>query len=272
MSLRLFQIVILFVVSAFMLQAQDGHELGIRVGSAVYFGDLNTDYSLTNMGLSIGVVARRNFNDRISLAGGIDYAQISGDDRASSNFFQRNRNLSFESNVLDFNVSLEFNFFKYIHGSDEYFYTPYIFGGIAVMKYNPTAELNGERYSLRDFGTEGQLDGQEYGLVSGAFVYGAGFKWDINRNWSMNATISGRSIFSDYIDDVSTEYPDFLSLSSRRGPIAAQLSDRSLNTDLARTGMQRGNGKNNDVVYFFSIGLMRYFGDLACPAISKNAF
>ncbi len=253
-------------------QAQRGYELGLRTGFSSYFGDLNTEYNLSNLGLSFGIVGRRNVNERVSFTAGLDYGRVSASDANSNNFFQRTRNLSFHSNVFDLNVTMEFNFFPYIHGSDEDYYTPYIFGGFSIMKYNPHAELNGQNYALRDLGTEGQQNGQEYGLVSGSFVFGAGFKWDINRDWSLNASISGRNIFSDYIDDVSTTYPDFLSLAARRGDLAVQLSNRATDPQFARSTMQRGNGKNNDLVYFINIGIMRYFGELACPTISKNAF
>jgi len=263
---------LLIVGTAAGLVAQRGYEAGLRTGFVTYFGDLNTEYSFSDMGLTFGVVGRRNVNERISFTIGLDYGRIGASDSRSNNFFQRTRNLSFKSHVYDVNVCMEFNFFPYIHGSESNYYTPYIFGGFSVMKYNPTAELNGERYSLRDLGTEGQQNGQEYGLVSGSFLFGAGFKWDINRDWSLNASISGRNIFTDYIDDVSTEYPDFLSLDARRGPVAVALSNRALDPEYARAGMQRGNGKNNDLIYFFNIGIMRYFGELACPAISKNAY
>lgn len=252
--------------------AQRGYELGVRTGFTAYLGDLNTDYSLSNAGFTFGILGRRNVNERISFSAGLDYGRIEGSDLTSNNFFQRTRNLSFKSNVYDMNITMEFNFFPYIHGSEDHYYTPYIFGGLSFVKFNPQAELNGETYSLRDFGTEGQQDGQEYALFSSSLVYGIGFKWDINRDWSINASISGRNLFTDYIDDVSEEYPDFLSLESRRGPIAVALSDRSLDPNFARAGMQRGNGKNNDLIYFFNIGIMRYFGELACPSISKNIY
>ena len=252
--------------------SQKGHEIGLRTGTVSYFGDLNTDYSLTDMGFAIGVVARRNVNNRISYVLAADYGKVSASDANSNNYFQRTRNLSFKSNVFDFNVAMEFNFFPYMHGSDDNYYTPYLFGGFSFMKFNPQAELNGQTYNLRDFGTEGQQNGQEYALFSGSFVYGIGLKWDINRDWSINTAISGRNIFTDYIDDVSSEYPDFLSLEARRGITAVELSNRSEDPAFARANMQRGNGKNNDVLYFISVGLMRYFGELPCPAISKNIY
>jgi len=259
--------VCLFLSSA--LQSQEGIEYGGHVGIAYYFGDLNTSYNLSKPGYAIGLKFRRNYNERLSLAGSIDYARISASDSNSNNAFEKNRNLDFYSNIIDGSVVLEFNFFPYTHGSEDEYYTPYLFGGMSMMRFNPKTELDGETYNLREFGTEGQFQGNEYGLMTAAFVYGIGLKWDINRDWSLNAQISGRNVFSDYIDDVSQAYPEFSTLSSQRGAVAVDLSNRSLDPDFASAGLQRGNGKSNDVVYFFSFGIMRYIGQLKCPPISK---
>ena len=254
------------------IKAQEGVELGGHIGVSHYFGDLNTNYSLAHPGLSFGIKARRNFNERMSLTGAIDYARISGSDENAVNVFQQKRNLSFYSNILDFSGVLEFNFFPYIHGSEDDYYTPYIYGGISFTTYNPKAELNGQNYTLRDFGTEGQFDGNEYGLMSMSLAFGAGIKWDINRDWSINVQLNARKPFSDYIDDVSQSYPDFTTLRNQRGAEAVLLSNRSPDPDFARAGLQRGNGKNNDIIYFLNIGIMRYIGQLHCPAISKDFY
>lgn len=254
------------------LSAQKGYEVGVNIGTATYFGDLNTNLSIGDPGIAIGLLTRRNVNDRISLVAGLTFGQIGANDANSTNFYERTRNLSFNSNIFDVNFALEFNFFKYIHGSSDYFYTPYIFGGLSFMSYNPKTELDGTTYTLRDFGTEGQFDSGEYGLITPAFVFGFGFKWDINRDWSLNTSLSGRNVFSDYIDDVSGAYPDFATQEARRGVIGRQLSNPSLDPDFAVPGQQRGNGKSNDMVYFFTIGIMKYFGQLECPAITKNIY
>ena len=252
--------------------AQRGVEVGGHVGIAYYFGDLNTNYNLSKPGISVGLKTRRNFNERLSIAAGLTYGQINGSDENATNSFQRKRNLDFKSNVFDVDFTAEFNFFPYIHGSTDYYYTPYLFAGFSVFKFNPTAELNGQRYDLRDLGTEGQARGQEYGLVTGSLVYGVGFKWDLNRDWSFNVHLGGRNVRSDYIDDVSLNYPNFASLEVARGPEAVALSNRTTDPDFTIEGLQRGNGKDNDVVYFLSIGIMKYFGTLPCPAISKGHY
>ena len=263
---------ILILIFPFCLQGQKGLEVGGDIGISYYFGDLNTNYNLSQPGFALSLKARQNFNERLSVTGAFQMGQVKGSDSNSNNFFQRTRNLDFQSNFYDFSGVFEFNFFPYIHGSDDNFYTPYLFAGFSIMKFNPTTELDGVKYNLRDFGTEGQFFANEYYLISGSWVYGFGFKWDINKDWSFNAQIIGRKLFTDYIDDVSGSYPDFPSLENLRGPIAVELSDRSGMPDFVQPGMQRGNGKNNDVVYVLSIGIMRYFGQLQCPKISKPIY
>ncbi len=262
-------IIILFSDSAI---CQKGLELGGDIGFSYYFGDLNTNYNLSSPGLALGFKARQNLNERISLVGGLQFAQVKADDSKSNNYFQRTRNLDFKSNIWDISGMIEFNFSPYIHGSKDNYYTPYLFAGFSLMKFNPKTELNGQSYALRDFGTEGQFFGNEYILFSGALVYGFGFKWDINKDWSINTQIGGRKLFSDYIDDVSQNYPEFSSLESLRGPTAVALSNKSLEADFVSLNMQRGNGKNNDVVYIISIGVMKYFGQLHCPSISDPVY
>lgn len=244
-------------------KAQVGIEVGAHVGLSHYYGDLNPTFKFSDPGFSAGVILRRNFNERLCLSLGLDYGRVSGSDSDSFNAFERTRNLDFKSGVFDTNVSLEFNFFPYLHGTSDYNYTPYLFGGFSIMRFDPKADLNGVTHSLRDLGTEGV----NYSLVSGAWVYGFGFKWDINRDYSFNVALSGRAIFSDYIDDVRASYAR-----TSGDPIAAALADRSGDINFGVQGRQRGDGLDKDSVYFLHVGIVRFFGRLHCPPITKREF
>jgi len=265
-------LVLLLLGLSLAANSQRGWEVGGWLGASYYFGDLNTNYNLSKPGIAFGFSSRFNFNTRVSAEAGIDYARVSASDEKSNNSYQRTRNLDFRTGILDFNFNLEFNFFPYIHGSDDNYYTPYLFGGFAIMSYNPKTDVNGNTVVLRDLGTEGQSFGNEYGLMSGAFTYGFGMKWDLNKDLSLNVHLSGRKIFSDYIDDVSTTYPSMSVLMATRGPEAVAASNKSLDPNFARPNLQRGNGRNNDVVYYMGVSLMKYFGKLRCPAISNPQY
>jgi len=267
MNKYLFTISLIFILSVCSL-AQKGWELGGWLGTSYYFGDLNTEFRLNRPGLAGGLMARYNFNTRVSVSNSFNFGRIRAKDEDSSNSVEKMRNLSFYSNVFDLSSTMDFNFFNYVHGTDEW-YTPYVFGGFSVFSYSPKAELDGDTYNLRDFTTEGQLDGESYGNIHAAFTYGIGMKWDINEEWSFNLSLGSRSVFTDYLDDVSNTYPDQNTLTLTQGPIAAQLSDRSGIDGFATQGRQRGDSKENDSYHFIGIGLMRYFGNLECPKISN---
>lgn len=258
------------------LSAQRGWEAGPWAGVAYYFGDLNTDFDLSKPGLSGGLVARYNFNNRVALKMSGNYGSISDTDEDSKNVFERARNLSFQSTILDAALQLEFNFLPYTHGSKDEFFTPYLFGGINAFYFNPKAELDGTLHELRPLGTEGQFKGEEYYTVTAGLVYGMGFKIDLSYEWSLNFELSSRYLYTDYLDDVSTVYPDRSDLIRSRGEIAAELSDRSIaipgvtEGPIGEEGRQRGDSSNNDSYVFLGVGLVYYFGDIRCPTYGSK--
>ncbi|HHS95589.1 MAG TPA: hypothetical protein ENJ45_03285 [Phaeodactylibacter sp.] len=252
------------------MQAQQGWEAGGWLGVSHYFGDINSSFNLQSPGFAGGVNARYNFNNRLCFKFSANYLNVSADDKDSKNTFEQNRNLHFKSAIFDGTGQLEFNFLPYDHGSSLNFFTPYLFLGGSVFHFNPKAEYNGETYELRNFGTEGQFRGEEYYSIQGAVAYGVGLKLDLSYEWSINVELSARKLFTDYLDDVSTVYPDLDDLEALRGEIAVALSNRSPKpADIHVEGRQRGNSKNKDNYAFIGVSLMYYFGDLRCPKYSR---
>ncbi len=250
--------------------SQKGVELGAWLGLNQYYGDLHTELSTSDLGIAGGLVFRYNFDERISLKSSLNYGRLSGEDANSQNTFERERNLSFFGNLWDLSTQVEFNFLSYTHGSDDEFFTPYLFVGLSVHTQDPQTELDGQVFRLRDFGTEGQPIGEEYGRFALAPMIGVGFKWDINIDWSLNLELSIHNSTSDFIDDVSGVFPDLTQLSMARGNQAVLLSDRSLVRGIGESGRQRGNRRNNDTYVFYGLSIMRYFGSLPCPKVSKR--
>ena len=249
--------------------SQKGWEVGGWLGTSIYFGDLNTNFSLKKPGLAGGLAGRYNVNERIAYKLSLNYGRIHADDKDSQNIFEQQRNLRFSSDLIELSAQFEFNFLPFVHGSKDFPFTPYIFLGGSGFYYNPKAKLDNINYSLRDYGTEGQPIGEEYGKFNGAFSLGGGFKWDLNESWSINIEIGHRRVFTDYLDDVSTTYPDLDELELLRGPIAPRLSDRSdPDVKIGDPGRQRGNSRDNDSYNFIGVGFLKYFGSLECPRIS----
>ncbi len=265
-------IVVVFITTfgASQSQAQPGWELGLWGGAAYYFGDINTEFILKRPGGLGGATARFNFNRRLCWRMSLGIARVSAYDSDSENPWQQARNLHFRSPIADFTAALEFNFLSYTHGSKDEFFTPYLVGGLAAFYYNPQALYQGEWVNLRPLGTEGQFKGEEYFSISPALVYGAGMKFSLSYVWGLQIEISGRHTFTDYLDDVSTVYPDRTDLQKLRGEVAVALSDPSIDLpgvdeQFGQEGFQRGDSNSKDQYVFISIGLNYYFGHLLCP-------
>ncbi|MDX1476262.1 MAG: DUF6089 family protein [Saprospiraceae bacterium] len=270
--MRIIPTIYLVLVSCVLGQAQKGYEVGLWLGGAHYFGDLNTTYRLDRPGLAAGLIGRYNFNNRLSFKMTAGYGRLEARDADSDNPFQKARNLSFRSHVIDGTFQIEFNFLPYVHGSDDQFFTPYLSGGLGVYHYNPKTLYQGNWEPLQPLGTEGQPIGGEYTLVQPSLVYAFGLKVDVNYHWSINVEVSGRALFSDYLDDVSTVYPNLIELEAQRGPLSAALADRSgevVAEPIGEAGRQRGNSRNNDSFGFLTVGIVYYVGTLQCPPMSR---
>ena len=269
-KLRFFGLLLGLVLTSQVSFAQmRGWEVGGWGGVSNYFGDLNTSWRVNHLHLAGGVGARYNLNDRLAFRFGTNVGKISATDADSDNNYEKRRNLSFRSLIADATAQFEFNYLPYVHGSRDYFYTPYMFLGPTIFYFNPKADLDGKTYNLRDMGTEGQFRGEEYNSTQWAIAYGIGFKADLSYRWSINVELSARKLFTDYIDDVHGVYADIRDIRAQRGDIAAALADRSGEPPIGLPGRQRGNGKNSDAYVFLGIGLNYYFGQIRCPSIVR---
>lgn len=266
--MRNYLIAIIFICLTLPTTAQT-YEAGVWAGAANYFGDLNTNFSFQRIGPAGGVFGRINLNPRITLKGGANYANIGFDDALIDNPFQKARNLSFKSDIIEGLGQVEFNFLPFIPAGKKYF-SPYVFIGGGVFYFNPKTYFEDEWVALQPLGTEGQQRNDEYSLFQGMIVYGGGFKYALNYAWSVNLEASSRRIFTDYLDDVSGLYADRDNIESLRGETAALLSDRSwevegIETLIGEAGRQRGDNLNNDMFVTLGISLVYHFHSIKCP-------
>jgi len=266
-------VVFLFSVSTFAQR----HELGVFGGCSFYMGDLNPLRPFELIKPAYGLVYRYNLSPRFAFKLNAYTGTLLGDD-AHTKFISQ-RNLSFKSSILDISPQIELNFIPYVPGNPKYPWSPYIFGGISIFRFNPQAEYKGAWHDLQPLGTEGQgtsLSGvsNPYSLTSVAFPFGFGFKFNIGKKIVLGAEWGMRKTFTDYIDDVSTVYADPSILRGQNTVMSEVLADRSPEIGEPRnvTGSPRGNSKTNDWYSFAGI-IITYkiqFKPLMCPAYNKS--
>ncbi|MDB5231850.1 MAG: hypothetical protein JWN76_2655 [Chitinophagaceae bacterium] len=269
-----------FTITALLANAQylesyvQEGEFGFSLGAAHYYGDLNTSSKFNRPKVSAGIFFRKQFSNYIGARLSVNYAQLGYSDKYSTNPTEQIRNLSFNTNVWEMSLTGEFNFFQFIPGQEGFRYTPYVFLGAGAFSYDPYAYLGGEKYYLRQIGTEGQGSNlypnrTPYSSISMCIPVGAGIKYSLSGGVNVFGEIGYRFTNTDYLDDVSTSYaPDaFPPLPNGQVSTEYLLQDRSyeFGTPIGVKGRQRGNSKQKDSYVIIQVGISLNLSSYRCP-------
>lgn len=249
-------------------------EVGVAVGLAHYFGDLNPSTGLNRPKIAAGIFFRKQISNYIGIRIAGDYALLGYSDRYSSNPVQQTRNLSFNTNVWELSLAGDFNFFEFHPGFEGYEFTPYVGLGVGVFSYDPYAYLNGEKYLLRTLGTEGQGSSlypnlKPYNPIAISIPFTLGVKYALSARTNVFAELTYRMTNTDYLDDVSGLYaPDaFPPLPDGSPSPAFLLQDRSYETgtSIGIKGKQRGNSLQKDAFATLKLGVSFNLSSYRCP-------
>ena len=247
----------LLLGSSWQYASAQSWDVGGFVGSSGYMGDINPTRPYKFTDLAVGAQVKRNFDGYWSAKLNLMHGKIQGDDALSPNEQQRDRNLSFYSAITEATAQVEFNFFKY-QASVFRKYSPYLFTGVGGVMFNPKAEFQGSERTLRDLKTEGQE--HKYDPIAITVPYGAGIKYNITGNWNLIGEIGYRTVFTDYLDDVSQRYPG---PNFSTDPVAQALSDPSIGR-IGAPGTQRGDFRKHDTYMFVGLSLTFTFVSDKC--------
>jgi hypothetical protein len=252
-------------------------ELGLGIGVAQYYGDLNQSQRLNYIRPGVSIFYKYNFNSYIALKGNVSGNRVGASDALSNNIFQKSRNLSFESNVFSISANSEFNFFDYSLGDFDRRFTPYMNLGLGIMHYDPYAFFGKDKYFLKPLGTEGQnlpeFSDRKYSNLAMILPVGLGFKVWMIKGLTMSGEMTYHFTNTDYLDDVSTTYIGVENFPVIDPPPpyplpAAQLQDRSVELGIPPIGVagrQRGISGNKDQFLTAQIGFSYRLRDRRCP-------
>lgn len=258
--------IILLIVSLFsqiFIASAQTWEIGVSAGASGYMGDINPLKPQKFTDPAFGGQVKRNFNGYWSAKLNFLRGKIQGDDSKSSNAYQNDRNLNFRSDLNELSLQVELNFFNYLPGLLPGFgakrVSPYIFTGVAGVTFNPVADYNGSPIELQPLQTEAV----KYNKYALSVPYGAGFKYNVSGNFNLIGEIGYRTAFTDYLDDISGRYPDFIANPPARA-LSPALSDRSFSQS-GTPGTQRGDFRKRDTYMFTTISLTYTFVSTKCP-------
>jgi len=262
------------------------HEVRFELGASNFLGEVggrdqvgsdfvwDLEFSKTNFaaGFNYLYYLSRKLGFRYNLY----YGKVGGDDALTSEVFRHNRNIKFQSTIIETGIGLEWQLVKEKPGNIYNVKSPtgkklglksfnwgiYFTAGVAGFYYNPKGpDQSGNMVALRPLKTEGQgLEGgaKPYGLFSVAIPVGFGVRKSLGRKMGLKIELTHRFTFTDYIDDASTVYYDPAILENQIGPTSAYLSNPGLDTfggSSTRPGLQRGDPTDRDGYMFITAGV-----------------
>jgi len=203
------------------------HEIGLTVGGANSIGDVGPTTYIAPKDFGFGIQYKWNRSPRHSWRVSYLYTGISGKDADSDTGARRLRNLEFKNNIQEVSLGLEFNFFEFDLHNDWFAFTPYIYTGLAGLKFDQTYFNKSNNQVKFDDG---------YALAIPLHI---GVKALINKRFVLSAEVGARYAFTDNLDGNNP-------------------------TNLDYTSYQFGNTMGKDWYVFSGISLSYTFGKNPC--------
>jgi hypothetical protein len=238
--------------------AQRWH-LNVTGGVSNYSGDLqDKPYTFDQSFFAFGAGVQYDITRNFSAISNISFMKIGASDQYNKPDLVA-RNLSFQSNIIEWNLLAEYTFLDITQKK----FSPFLFAGIAVFHYDPYSyDTLGQKVFLKDLSTEGeglqQYPGQKpYHLTDFAIPFGGGIKFRVSENVVLAYEIGFRKTFTDYLDDVSTFYVDQAILQNAKGPLAVEMAYRGNElkggAPYPVSGTKRGSSQYKDLYYYTGI-------------------
>ena len=240
-------------------------------------GDLN----LGNNHLNGSVYFMATYKEAVALRlegtwGAISaYDSILVNEKATTNG-RYERNLNFRSKISEVALIAEFHpLFMFINWSlrddkDPPRISPYLAVGIGYFSFNPQAKSRTGQYAdLQPLSTEGQgfaeyPERKTYKLSQTNVPIGIGIRYELSSSFNLRAELLHRTLFTDYLDDVSTNYinndvfQNYYSGQQLQDAIDLASNQRTNNGPMSSIFRKsengiRGNPKNKDSYFTFNI-------------------
>lgn len=252
------KLITLTFILLFSLQSKAQYfEVGLTGGATSYIGDLQPSKPDTrSFSKSGGAFVRWNYSPIFAIKASALYGSFTASDKYATGT-RKSRNLESITTLYEVAATGEVNLTKY-DILDGHISAPYLFAGVAGVYFNPQAKIDGVLTDLQPLGTEGQFleGGKPYSRFALAIPAGIGFKLAATKRINFGFELGLRYAFTDYLDDVSGNYPDLTAL-AQQNQVAADYSYRMpayFNQKLENPqGQPRGNKIKHDFYYYGGI-------------------
>ncbi len=159
-------------------------EFGAGLGSMNYAGDVVRGYSFSTSSFAGTAFYRMNFSEILTVKLALTVGKVKGSETPIDAFAQQ-RNHSFNSSILELSSVFEYHFLDFKTENSKVNYSPYIFGGIGFINFSDAPE------------------NENVGKIQPVLPMGIGFKYLIQKKYTIGFEAGARKTFFDYLDGIS---------------------------------------------------------------------
>ncbi len=160
-------------------------EVGAGVGTTLYRGDLAPVLTPGFARPAANIFLRHTPGRAVTLKYSLMAGKIFADDSQSEDNFAIKRNRFFNTRLVELAATAEYNFFNYRNETSRRAWSPYIFGGVALFKFDPVENSQ-----------------PDYPLIQLGLPFGVGIKYVLKGQWNLGLEFGARKTFTDYLDDL----------------------------------------------------------------------
>lgn len=210
-------LVLVFCFFIHSVKSQWLWDFGVNASAANYLGDIGGgagtrknfvgDMKLAETRWNFGGFVRYKWRPKLSLKLAVDYLRLQGDDKLSANPGRQARNFNFRNDIYDVGFTGEYFFYENNDLGNTYRYRngfrAYVFAGVGGFISNPKTLYEGQYVALQPLATEGY----QYRKFVANIPMGMGFYFTFNKKHRIGFELNYRKTFTDYLDDISGNYP-----------------------------------------------------------------
>lgn len=163
-------------------------EIGAGGGVMHYKGDLAPGIRPKFARPGAHIFLRHTPKKTVTLKYSIAIGKLFADDSESDDAYAQRRNRFFNTRLVELSAVAEYNFFDYRNEKSRKAWSPYLFGGVAVFRFDPVE--NGS---------------PDYKTTQLALPFGVGIKYVLGGQWNLGLEFGARKTFTDYLDNFGGE-------------------------------------------------------------------
>ncbi len=259
-------------------------------GSTQFLGDLGgqagigKDYSLADIdwkstSYNFTIAFRYRFHPNFATTSSLNFGVYKASDFLTENAARNGRQINIKSTLFSFSQRYEYivyanekvgkrNNIPGLKGMKDKNTQVYIYTGAGLALFDPRAGANGatsfsvynqtEGIRLRPLSTEGQGKpggfGDTYRGVTAIVPFGIGYRMGMGRMWRVAVEATYFKTFTDYMDDVSTEYYNYVANDVTASPEAIFFSNPAEKGPWQKVinGDKRGD-KQKDAFFYLNL-------------------